>query len=182
MTKSVKDGALDSGRAGHRSKPKENVGRLLLRASHAFNAELVALLQVGGYPDIRPVHSSVLAHIDFGGPGTRPTVLAQRAGITKQAMGELVADLEALGYVARRTDPTDRRARLVGLTLRGRRQLADALAAIESIEARYAELLGPDDLQCLLRGIERILDDRDQMLREPERPRIGNSGARTGSS
>ncbi|MBA2633375.1 MAG: winged helix-turn-helix transcriptional regulator [Chloroflexi bacterium] len=173
---------MDRSRAGRRSKVEENVGRLLLRGSHAFNAELVARLHAGGYPDIRPVHSSVLAHIDIGGPGTRPTVLAQRAGITKQAMGELVADLEALGYVARRTDPTDRRARLVSLTLRGRRQLAEALVAIESIEARYAELLGAEDLQRLRSGIERILDDRDQTVREPERPRLGSSRVHTGSS
>ena len=62
-----------------------------------------------GHLDLRPKHGAVLASV--GPTGTRPSELAERAGMTKASMGELVDDLEALGYVLRASDPDDGRAR-----------------------------------------------------------------------
>lgn len=125
----------------------ENIGRLLLRAGRGFDAELGVRLRGRGYEDVRPGHSAVFAHIDAG--GTRSGELALRAGITKQSMGELVADLEEKGYVERVEDPVDRRARVVRLTEKGRRHVRDALEAIEEIEDAYARRLGPERLRAL---------------------------------
>src|SRR5215213_7676799 len=85
--------------------------------------ELHRRLHERGYAEIRPGHGCVFRFIDDD--GTRLTELAERSGLTKQAVGEVVADLEELGYVERVPDPADRRAKTIVLTRRGR----DALAA-----------------------------------------------------
>src|SRR5581483_9113992 len=89
---------------------------LLLYAYQATARDLVAALHRSGHGAIRPKHGAVFANLDQD--GTRPSVLAERAGIGKPAMGELVDELERLGYVERRPDPADRRARLVVATPR----------------------------------------------------------------
>ena len=62
--------------------------------------------------------------------------------MTPQAMGEVVDELEELGYVRREPDPSDRRAKLVILTQRGRECVAAGRATIEGIEEHLTELLG----------------------------------------
>ncbi|HYQ82372.1 MAG TPA: helix-turn-helix domain-containing protein, partial [Anaeromyxobacteraceae bacterium] len=75
------------------------MGTLLLVAYRRFEAELFAALHRAGHVELRPKHGRVLANVDRG--GTRATELAARAGMTKPAMGELVDELQALGYVRR---------------------------------------------------------------------------------
>ncbi|MQA88173.1 MAG: winged helix DNA-binding protein [Streptosporangiales bacterium] len=80
--------------------------------------ELVERLQAASYDDMTAAHHPVFENIDPD--GTRLTVLAARTGMTHQSTGELVQTLERCGYLERSTDPSDRRARLVRLTPRGR--------------------------------------------------------------
>lgn len=108
-----------------------------------------------GFPQ-RPAHSAVFAHIDIDG-GTRLTTLAARADITPQAMGELVDDLEQLGYVLRRPDPEDRRAKRILLTPRGLACVAAAMRIIAGIEADLESLLGAAGLAALRDALSRIV-------------------------
>jgi MarR family transcriptional regulator, temperature-dependent positive regulator of motility len=126
---------------------RENIGRLLLRAQRDFDATLNAHLRERGYPDVRLAHSALFAHIDP--EGTRSSELAERAGMTKQGMGQLVADLEKKGYVERVEDPGDGRARVVCLTKKGRRHVRDAREIIGEIEEAYARRLGDGRLEKL---------------------------------
>jgi DNA-binding MarR family transcriptional regulator len=114
---------------------------LFLRAAHGVVEELVARLAAAGYPDIRPADSRAFENLDPG--GTRLTELAARAQMTHQSMGELVTGLVARGYLERRPDPSDRRARLVALTPRGRAMMRVALAEIAAIEATWFPDSGP---------------------------------------
>jgi DNA-binding MarR family transcriptional regulator len=82
-----------------------------------------------------------MAHIDIEG-GTRLTTIAALANITPQAVGELVDDLERQGYVVRRPDPDDRRAKRIVLTERGQACVAAALSTIATLEAELEGLLG----------------------------------------
>jgi len=100
-------------------------------------AELVDALHDAGYTDISATHQAVFENLDP--EGTRLTVLAARAGITHQSMGELVAELERRGYLERVADPTDGRARIVRLTRRGRQVVRVAVETIGQIEARWAD-------------------------------------------
>jgi DNA-binding MarR family transcriptional regulator len=131
----------------HTSNQPENIGRLLLRAQRDFDAELNARLGERGYPDVRLAHSALFAHIDP--EGTRSSELAERAGMTKQGMGQLVADLEEKGYVERVEDPADRRAKLVRLTKKGWQHIRDARVIIGEIEEAYAQRLGDGRLETL---------------------------------
>jgi DNA-binding MarR family transcriptional regulator len=128
---------------------------LFLRAAHAMAEELTARLAAAGYPDLRPADSRVFENLDPA--GTRLTVLAARAQMTHQSMGELVAGLEARGYVERRPDPADRRARLVCLTDRGRGMVRLAISEIADIEAAWLGRMGrgpePDWRSALERAI-----------------------------
>jgi len=125
----------------------DNIGRLLLRAQRDFDAQLNARLRERGYPDVRLAHSALFAHIEP--EGTRSSELAEQAGMTKQGMGQLVADLEKKGYVERVEDPVDRRAKLVRLTKKSRRHVRDAREIIGEIEEAYALRLGNGRLETL---------------------------------
>lgn len=114
----------------------------------ALQAHLVA----AGFEDHRVVHHNVMAHVTY--EGIRLTELAEKAGITKQAMSELVVDLEQLGYLARTADPHDRRAKLIGFTDKGRAAVREAMRAFEEMESS----LGERPLRSLRRALLTILD------------------------
>ena len=103
----------------------------------------------------RPAHSGVFAHIDLD--GTRLTDLANRANMTPQAMGELVDDLERLGYVRRVPDPGDRRAKLIVPTEVGYGCLQAAFDTIRDIEGQLEDLVGARKLADLRRMLIRII-------------------------
>src|SRR5690348_7282782 len=93
---------------------RQYVGRLLQRAYRA-SAELAAQkLNERGHSSLSLATTVALTQLDL--EGTRISVLAERAGMTKQSMGQLVAELESLGYVTRVPDTSDRRATLVQFT------------------------------------------------------------------
>src|SRR5499426_2550992 len=94
------------------------IGALLRVPAQAIHRRIINELNAAGFADLRVPHMAVL---QFPGPdGVRPGVLAERAGMSKQAMNQLLRSLEALGYVARSDAPDEGRARLVHMTPRGR--------------------------------------------------------------
>src|SRR5262249_22629000 len=85
-----------------------------------------------------------MAVLQFPGPdGARPGVLADRAGISKQAMNQLLRSLETLGYLARSDDPDEGRARVVHLTKRGRAAYTKIHEILRDVEREWSEELGP---------------------------------------
>ena len=102
--------------------------------------ELHERLSEEGFPEIRPGHGCVFRFIEPD--GSRLTDIADRAGLTKQAVGEVVSDLEALGHVERRTCPDDGRAKIIHLTDSGREAVAAAERIFADIEARWAAEVG----------------------------------------
>jgi DNA-binding MarR family transcriptional regulator len=130
--------------------------------------ELVERLHAAGYRDHTAAHHPVFENIDRD--GTRLTVLAARAGMTHQSMGELVETLERRGYLARRSDPSDGRATLVLLTDRGREAARRAVAEIADIDAAWLERFTRAGLDADLRAVlEAALRERET---EPN-PRVG---------
>ena len=134
---------------------QHHVGRLLLRAHRQFSLRAIEELRQRGHDGLNLSHTNLLAHLDTG--GTRLTTLAERAGVTKQAIGKLVADLESKGYVQRTVDPTDGRATLLMYTTRGWKFLQDAHQVKRMIEAEYAGWLGADGLAALRELLTRLL-------------------------
>jgi DNA-binding MarR family transcriptional regulator len=103
------------------------------------------LLAEAGFPEIRRAHTPVVVHLPSG--GMRLTDLADAAGISKQAMAELVDDLEAHGYLERTPDPTDGRAKLLMMTDRARAAHAATLRIFADIETELAAAVGAAALE-----------------------------------
>lgn len=132
-----------------------NTIAMLGQAYSLLGFQIVDGVVGAGYPQ-KPKHSAVFAQIDP--QGTRLSRLAERANMTPQAMGELVDELEELGYVVRRPDPSDRRAKLVVLTDRGQQCVAAGRATIEGIEERLEDLLGARGRATLRRLLAKVLE------------------------
>jgi DNA-binding MarR family transcriptional regulator len=113
---------------------------LLRRTSRRMVEEITERMEASGFPDAPARHYPVFENIDPG--GTRITVLAARAGITHQAMAQLVGELEGRGIVERLPDPSDGRARLVRLTCEGRDVVRASLREIAAIEEKWESRWG----------------------------------------
>jgi DNA-binding MarR family transcriptional regulator len=120
------------------------IGELLRVPSQAVVHFISGALARAGYADLRPAHMPIFIYLDHPPGGTRVTDLAERAQVTKQSMGELVAYLEERGYVERIPDPTDRRAKLVRYTPLGWTVHETAPAIALELEAAWADRLGRD--------------------------------------
>ena len=108
---------------------------LLRRTNHRMVDEITERLEESGFPDSPPSFHPIFENIDP--EGTRLTVLASRAGLTHQSVGEVVVELERRGYVERIRDPSDGRARLVRLTDDGRALVRAAIQHIGAIEQEW---------------------------------------------
>ncbi|GAA4201892.1 MarR family winged helix-turn-helix transcriptional regulator [Actinocatenispora rupis] len=108
-----------------------------------------------GFDGIRYVHGSVFRFIDD--EGSRLTTLAERSGLTKQAISELVGELEDHGYVERIVDKADRRAKIIRLTDQGRLAQSAAARILADVERRWSRLLGKDDVAVLRRALEQVV-------------------------
>jgi DNA-binding MarR family transcriptional regulator len=112
-----------------------------LFAGWAMAGEVQRRLAADGHEELRFADGFVFQHL-VGGPVTIG-VLAERLGVTQQAASKSVADLERRGYVARRPDPADARARLVALTPRGRDAIERARVHRAALVGELAGRLGP---------------------------------------
>lgn len=129
---------------------------LLLRLVHQYYAQEVdAALRAAGFGDIRPPHAGVFPFVPP--EGIQVSELAQLAHVRKQTMAPAVEQLERAGYVERRPDPRDRRARLVFLTPRGEAVRPVAMAAGHRVEQRWAQLTSPEEIESLRGSLQRLL-------------------------
>ena len=135
-------------------KAPENLAILLREPFRAGTELLHRRFAERGHPEIRPPHGNVMQFLDDA--GTRVSVLAERAQITKQSMAELVAHLERLGYVERVPDPSDRRAKLVRATTRGKQLYAIARDVVAEIEADWTKRLGKTKMRQLRELLEEL--------------------------
>ena len=110
---------------------------------------------VGAGHPIKPSYSAVFAQIRPG--GSRLTELAVGANMTPQSMGQIVDELEDLGYVERRPDPADRRAKLITLTDAGREAVEAGETTILGLEGDIVEVLGADGHRELRQLLMRLL-------------------------
>jgi DNA-binding MarR family transcriptional regulator len=124
----------------------------------AFEEELTRRVAETPYSDIRITHGCVFGNIDT--EGTRLTDLAERAFMTKQSVGEVVSDLEKLGYVERVPDPSDGRAKIIRLTERGHEARAVGMELIDELEQEWAERFGAERVAALRDALEAITAER----------------------
>ena len=138
---------------GGRPRP-DNLAVLMREVFLALNDQVLDRLAERGHGVVRPVHSAVFHYLDD--TGTTVSLLAERAQMTKQGMAELVAHLETHGYVVRVPDPTDRRAKLVLPTERGREVVDIAQALVPELEGWVSTIVGAERVQALRDDLEAI--------------------------
>ncbi len=127
----------------------------MTQLTRLFQTELFAGLVAAGLSDARVPHTHVTAYIKA--EGSRLTELAAQARMTLPAMSELVDDLQRLGIVERRPDPSDRRAKLICLTDAGWEAMRTARRVIAEIEAEYTEIVGAERFEAAAETLDEIL-------------------------
>ncbi|MFI5728502.1 MarR family winged helix-turn-helix transcriptional regulator [Kribbella sp. NPDC051587] len=118
-----------------------DLGVLAGRLLFSVQGELFRRLHAEGFDDISPRHGAVLAYLRAD--GIRATELARLSGQHKQVIGKSLDELEAFGYLERRPDPDDRRAKLIVPTSRGLAEMRTADALMAEIGERHRQSLGP---------------------------------------
>ena len=136
----------------------ENLAVLLREPFRIASEQLHERFAERGHPDVRAPHGNVFQFLDS--EGTRVSVLAERAQITKQSMAELVIHLEMHGYVERVPDPGDRRAKLVRSTSKGEDVYALAREFVAETEAKWTKRLG----RTKMRQLRELLVDLNEAL------------------
>lgn len=133
------------------------IGALLRMPWEAVREHMLERLHAQGFSDF---DTSYLSVFQYPGPqGERPSELAARLRISKQALNHLLGQLERRGYLERSTDPTDGRSRRITLTSRGTRAVTVIREAVAEMEDRWTEQLGPrrfDQLRALLHDLSRV--------------------------
>lgn len=130
-------------RRTERQQLNPDLAVLAARLSRSIQEELFDRMHAEGHGHLTPHHGAILPFLDED--GVRATELARLSGRHKQVVGRLVDELEALGYVERRSDPADRRAKLVVPTERGLEQMRLADQIVAEIETRHADAAGRRD-------------------------------------
>jgi DNA-binding MarR family transcriptional regulator len=124
----------------------------------AVQRRMLAALHERGFDDLDTAHLNVF---QYPGPeGTRPSELATRLRISKQALNYLLGELERSGYLERRPDPKDLRSKRVALSPRGASAVGVIREAVSELEVEWAQQLG-----------ERRFDELRNLLRELNEPR-----------
>ncbi|MFZ0392480.1 MAG: MarR family winged helix-turn-helix transcriptional regulator [Terracidiphilus sp.] len=130
------------------------IGAMLRVPSEAIHRRIIRELNAAGFKGLNLPHAAVFR---FPGPdGARPGVLAERAGMSKQAMNRLLGSLEELGYLTRSDAPHEGRARIVRFTRRGHAAWAKALEVLRQIEREWIAELGPRDFAQLKELLFRV--------------------------
>jgi DNA-binding MarR family transcriptional regulator len=133
--------------------------RPLFRIARIYNRRLIEALHARGFTDFTPAFPALLSNLDTG--GSHIGVLAARAGVSRQAAGQLLREIERCGYAETRRSPHDARARIVQFTPRGRRLLATVLQLVEEIEREFAGMLEPGEFDRVRNGLLQIADRID---------------------
>ncbi|MGW7752525.1 MarR family winged helix-turn-helix transcriptional regulator [Streptomyces violaceusniger] len=133
-----------------------DLGVLAARVLFSVQRELFTALAEQGFDDIRPRSGAVLAYLRPD--GIRASELARASGQHKQVIGSLIDDLEHLGYVERRPDPADRRAKLIHPTERGLLQMEAAARIMRTIEEHRAKALGEREYATFKSALQRVAD------------------------
>jgi len=137
-------------------QPQPLIGALLRIPWEAVQRHMLERLHERGFDDLDAAHLNVF---QYPGPqGARPSELATRLRMTKQALNYLLGELGRLDYLERRPDPDDLRSKRIVLTPRGRSAIAVIREAVGEMEAAWARQLGPErfaELRTLLEDLSR---------------------------
>jgi DNA-binding MarR family transcriptional regulator len=141
------------------------VGAMLRVVWQWVRDQLYAGVVEAGFDDLNAAHVGLWRYP--GLEGARPSQLADRVGITKQSVNDLLGHLEAHGYLSRAPDSADGRARVIRLTSKGRRLEQTIYVSAGAAQLRIAETLGPRRFAQLHRSLELLTEQLGGAPAEP---------------
>jgi DNA-binding MarR family transcriptional regulator len=144
---------------------RESVAQLLFKCARLVNEQAIARINQGKgtggaapVPPLRAAHTALFPHLSS--EGVRGADLAKKLGVTKQAVSQLVTELEEWGVVEQVADPADGRAKLVRFTPKGEQGLLHGLAVLRTLEQELANKIGKrrmQELHTALLALEKAL-------------------------
>ena len=126
------------------------------RLLRLLSADMFRASHERGHTQIRAAHDPVFATLYSA--GARASDMAQRAGITKQSMGEAIRDMVDLGLLEMTEDPTDRRAKLVKFTDAGLEVAQDGKRHMYELEQQWKDKFGEENYEIAREVLEGIID------------------------
>jgi DNA-binding MarR family transcriptional regulator len=140
-----------------------HLGRLLGHALRRFDERVLwlmsrdvlvplALSNLAARDQVGAAHIHITRHLAL--KGSRLTDLAQSAGMSKQAMGDLVTQCESWGLVTRALDAYDKRAKTVTFTVDGLLWLSAFERAVAQAETEFQAAVGQDVATVVALGLE----------------------------
>lgn len=141
----------------HKTPPlAQTLGQTLMLMARDFQRRLDRDLHERGIRGIGARHRAVFLYLGRNG-ASRAVDLAEAAGIRPQSMMKIVHELESLGWVERREDPTDSRAKLIDFTREGHALIGELSQSTEAVWQQYAGILGKDTLQQTITNLNALL-------------------------
>ena len=139
---------------------RQSVAQLLFKCARLVNEQAILRVnqQVGPAPALRAAHTALFPHLSS--EGVRGADLAKKLGVTKQAVSQLVTELEEWGVVEQIADPQDGRAKLVRFSKRGEQSLLHGLAVLGELETELTDKIGKrrmQELHTALLALEKAL-------------------------
>ena len=132
------------------------IGALLRLPWESVQRHMLHRLHERGFDDLDAAHLNVFQYP--GPPGARPSELAARLRVSKQALNYLLGELERSGYIERQAHPDDQRSKRIALTSRGTAAVGVIREAVGEVEAAWADQLGAERF-AQLRGLLVELND-----------------------
>jgi DNA-binding MarR family transcriptional regulator len=141
---------------------RQSVAQLLFKCARLVNERAIERVnqQVKPAPPLRASHTALFPHLSS--EGVRGAELAKKLGVTKQAVSQLLTELEEWGVVEQVPDPQDGRAKLVRFTAKGQRGLVQGLTVLRELEQELADKIGKrrmHDLHTALLALEKALQE-----------------------
>jgi DNA-binding MarR family transcriptional regulator len=133
------------------------IGGMLRQVWQWVRDEISAGVLAAGYDDLTSAHVALFRHPTLD--RQRPSHLAEQMQITKQSVNDLLGHLQARGYITRQADPTDRRARVVRLTSKGKRLERVVNDQARAAELAIADMLGPRRFEQLRSAIADVASE-----------------------
>jgi DNA-binding MarR family transcriptional regulator len=132
----------------------------------AFRERIYTAVLQAGYEDLQPTHLLLFRYPTI--EGMRPTELANQMGISKQAINDLLRQLEAKGYLELRLDPSDGRARLITLTESGSELMELTRRVAQEVSDEYARLVGRKRFDALRKTLIFLVEAMDKSQLQPD--------------
>ena len=139
---------------------RQSVAQLLFKCARLVNEQAIERVNQRATvsPPLRAAHTALFPHLNA--EGVRGADLAKKLGVSKQAVSQLVTELEEWGVVEQIADPQDGRAKLVRFTKKGEQALLQGLAVLGELERELSDKIGKrrmQELHTALLALEKAL-------------------------